>query len=162
MISGWTREDGRELFLIKTAGGWENRITDPARDGGRQRWLLWDAQTGFSREERRASDYDPRSRPWFKGALALERDGGLYVTPPYRFYTAQRMGVTAATLSPWREAFLDGGRAALKSRPADDRDEVIARLQAKVGQLTMDNELLGLRCQQAESGRPFVPRRRST
>jgi PAS domain S-box-containing protein len=91
------REDGRELFLIKTAGGWENRITDPARDGGRQRWLLWDAQTGFSREERRASDYDPRTRPWFKGALALERDGGLYVTPPYRFYTAQRMGVTAAT-----------------------------------------------------------------
>lgn len=38
----------------------------------------------------------------------------------------------------------------------------IARLQAKVGQLTMDNELLGLKCQQMESGRPFASRRRST
>jgi hypothetical protein len=50
----------------------------------------------------------------------------------------------------------------LKSRPADDRDEVIARLQAKVGQLTMDNELLDLKCRQAEGGRPFATRRRGT
>ena len=75
---------------------------------------------------------------------------------------SRELGVTAATLSSWRDAFLQGGKAALKSRPADDRDELIARLQAKVGQLTMDNELLGLRCQQRESGRPFASRRRST
>ena len=75
---------------------------------------------------------------------------------------SRELGVTAATLSSWRDAFLDGGKAALKSRPADDRDELIARLQAKVGQLTMANELLGLRCQQAEGGRPFASRRRST
>ncbi len=74
---------------------------------------------------------------------------------------SRELGVTAATLSSWRDAFLDGGRAALKSRPTDDRDEVIARLQAKVGQLTMDNELLGQKCQHLESGRPFVTRRRS-
>ena len=73
---------------------------------------------------------------------------------------SRELGVTAASLSSWREAFRDGGRAALKSRPADDRDEVIARLQAKVGQLTMDNELLGQKCQHLESGRPFVTRRR--
>jgi hypothetical protein len=48
----------------------------------------------------------------------------------------------------------------MKSRPADDRDELVARLQAKVGQLTMDNELLGQKCQHLESGRPFVTRRR--
>ncbi len=75
---------------------------------------------------------------------------------------SRQLGVTAATLSSWREAFLDGGTAALKSRPTDERDELIARLRAKVGQLTMDNELLGLKCQQMESGRPFVSRRRST
>lgn len=73
---------------------------------------------------------------------------------------SRELGVTAATLSSWRDAFLDGGRAALKSRPADDRDEVIARLQAKVGQLTMDNELLGQRCEHLEAGRPFATRRR--
>ena len=75
---------------------------------------------------------------------------------------SRELGVTAATLSGWRESFLDGGTAAMKSRPADDRDEEIARLRSKVGQLTMDNELLGQKCRQMESGRPFAPRRRST
>ena len=75
---------------------------------------------------------------------------------------SRELGVTAATLSAWRQAFLDGGTAAMKSRPADDRDVLVGRLQAKVGQLTMDNELLGRKCRHLESGRPFVSRRRST
>ena len=74
---------------------------------------------------------------------------------------SRESGVTAATPSAWRQSFLDGGTAAMKSRPADDRDELVARLQAKVGQLTMDNELLGQKCQHLESGRPLVTRRRS-
>src|SRR3954447_1126518 len=74
---------------------------------------------------------------------------------------SRELGVIASTLSSWRDSFLDGGPAAMKSRPADDRDELVARLQAKVGQLTMDNELLGTKCQHLESGRPFVTRRRS-
>src|SRR5262249_4210183 len=71
---------------------------------------------------------------------------------------SRELGVTAAALSGWRDAFLAGGQAALKSRPADDRDEEIARLRAKVGELTMDNELLLQRCR---ADRPFVPRRRT-
>jgi hypothetical protein len=67
------------------------------------------------------------------------------------------LGVTAATLSGWREDFLAAGQAALKSRPADGRDDEIARLRAKVGELTMDNELLLQRCR---ADRPFDPRRR--
>lgn len=74
---------------------------------------------------------------------------------------SRELGVVAATLSAWRDSFLDGGTAAMKSRPSDDRDQVISRLQAKVGQLAMDNELLGQKCQHLETGRPFVPRRRS-
>jgi len=74
---------------------------------------------------------------------------------------SRELGVVAATLSGGRDAFLDGGTAAMKSRPADDRDELAARLQAEVGQLTMDNELLGQKCQHLESGRPLVTRRRS-
>ncbi len=50
---------------------------------------------------------------------------------------SRELGVTAATLSSWRDSFLDGGTAAMKSRPADDRDEEITRLRSKVGQLTM-------------------------
>jgi hypothetical protein len=75
---------------------------------------------------------------------------------------SRELGVTAATLSGWRESFLDGGTAAMKSRPADDRDEEIDRLRSKVGQLTMDVELLGQKCQHMESGRPFASRRRGT
>src|SRR3954468_12994420 len=74
---------------------------------------------------------------------------------------SRELGVTAATLSGWRDSFLGGGTAAMKSRPADEKDGEIARLRSKVGQLTMDNELLGQKCQHLESGRPFVTRRRS-
>ena len=70
---------------------------------------------------------------------------------------SRELGVTAATLSGWRDDFLAGGQAALKSRPTDDRDEKIARLRSKVGELTMDNELLLQRCR---ADRPFAPRRR--
>ena len=55
---------------------------------------------------------------------------------------SRELGVTAAALSGWRDAFLAAGEAALKSRPADDRDAEIGRLKAKVGELTMANELL--------------------
>src|SRR3954466_5723816 len=73
---------------------------------------------------------------------------------------SRELGVIASTLAGWRESFLDGGTAAMKSRPADDRDEEIARLRSKVGQLTMDNELLGTKCRHLEGGRLFVRRRR--
>ena len=75
---------------------------------------------------------------------------------------SRQLGVTAATLSAWRDGFLDGGTAAMRSRPADERDEEIARLRSKVGQLTMDNELLGQKCRHLENGRPFASRRRGT
>jgi transposase-like protein len=70
---------------------------------------------------------------------------------------SREVGVTAATLSSWREDFLAGGQAAFKSRQAVERDDEVARLRAKVGELTMDNELLLQRCR---ADRPFVPTRR--
>ena len=70
---------------------------------------------------------------------------------------SRELGVTAATLSGWRDDSLAGRQAALKSRPTVDRDDEIARLRARVGELTMDNELLQQRCR---ADRPFAPRRR--
>jgi transposase-like protein len=72
---------------------------------------------------------------------------------------ARELGVTAGTLAHWREQFLAGGHAALKSRPADERDEEIQRLRAKVGEITMNNELLLDRCHRLEGNLP-LPRRR--
>jgi len=68
--------------------------------------------------------------------------------------------VTAARLSPWREAFLAAGQQGLKKRAQDERDEQIGRLQAKVGELTMAHELLEHKIDKLEAGLPF-PRRRS-
>jgi cell division protein FtsB len=68
-------------------------------------------------------------------------------------------GVTAARLSQWRETFLTGGQTSLKEHPLEERDVQMTRLQAKVGELTMANELLEHQIDQLEQGRPFRRRR---
>jgi transposase len=72
---------------------------------------------------------------------------------------SRELGVTAAELSGWREAFLTAGEASLKSRPADARDAAIGRLKEKVGDLTMANELLEAKIERLEAGRPLASRR---
>ncbi len=72
---------------------------------------------------------------------------------------SRELGITAARLSSWREQFLQSGRAALKKRPQDGRDLEIARLQQKVGEVTMDNELLQQKIGRLENGLPLPPRR---
>jgi transposase-like protein len=74
---------------------------------------------------------------------------------------SRSIGVTAGTLAGWRDHFLAGGEASLKSRPADERDDEIQRLRAKIGEITMANELLLERCHRMEDEKPFLwPRRR--
>jgi transposase len=72
---------------------------------------------------------------------------------------SRELGVTAAELSGWREAFLAAGEAALKSRPADGRDVGSGRLQAKVGELPRTTALLEAKFGRLEGGRPLARRR---
>jgi hypothetical protein len=72
---------------------------------------------------------------------------------------SRELGVPAAELSAWRDAFLAAGEAALKTRPADGRDVEIGRLKAKVGELTMANELLDAKIDRLETHRPLARRR---
>jgi hypothetical protein len=72
---------------------------------------------------------------------------------------SRELGVIAAELSGWREAFLAAGEAALKTRPADARDGEIGRLKEKVGDLTMATELLGAKIERLETARPLAHRR---
>ena len=65
---------------------------------------------------------------------------------------ARELAVTAADLSAWRDAFLEAGAANLKARPRDDRDETIDRLQSKLGEVLMDNELLYAKVERLEAG----------
>jgi hypothetical protein len=62
-------------------------------------------------------------------------------------------------LTEWRDKVLMGAESALKERERDARDEEIARLQAKVGEITMDNELLYAKIDKLEGGRPLARRR---
>ena len=73
---------------------------------------------------------------------------------------SRELAVPAAEVSVWRDGFLAAGEASLKTRPADGLDAEIGRLKAKVGDLTMANELLEVKIEHLESGRP-LPRRRS-
>ena len=70
-------------------------------------------------------------------------------------FVSRSLGITAARLTKWHEAFLSGGEAALKERPGDDRNEQIKRLESKLGQMAMDNELLREKIERMENGRPF-------
>jgi hypothetical protein len=74
---------------------------------------------------------------------------------------AREVGVTA-DLSSWRDAFLEAGAESLKARVRDDRDATIDRLRTKVGELTMDTELLQAKIERLEpggGGGPFGSRR---
>ena len=44
-------------------------------------------------------------------------------------------------------------------RERDDRDDEIARLKSKVGEITMDNELLYAKIEALEGNRPLAHRR---
>ena len=72
---------------------------------------------------------------------------------------SRELGVTAGTIGQWRDQFLAGGQAAVKSRPADECDDGVGRLRAKIGELTMANELLVERARRAEGDVPFGRRR---
>lgn len=74
---------------------------------------------------------------------------------------SRELGVTAATLSDWRDKFLAGGEAALKSREPTAQDDEIPRLKAMIGDLAMRNELLAEKARLLEANHPSFPWRRS-
>ena len=47
---------------------------------------------------------------------------------------SRALGVTAATLSGWRDAFLAGGEASLATRPGDGEALESERLKARLGE----------------------------
>ena len=72
---------------------------------------------------------------------------------------ARELDVTVARLSEWRDRALVGAEAAMKERERDGRDEELLRLKAKLGEVTMADELLEQKITALEGGRPLVRRR---
>ena len=73
---------------------------------------------------------------------------------------ARQTNVSVAKLTECRDRALAGAATALKERERDDRDDEIARLKSKVGEITMDSELLYAKIEALEGKRP-LPHRRS-
>lgn len=71
---------------------------------------------------------------------------------------SRELVVSAAQLSHWRDDFLAGGAQALSSRPGQGDSEA-KRLNAKIGELTMANELLNEKIDRLEQNRPLALRR---
>jgi len=70
------------------------------------------------------------------------------------------LGVTAATLTGWRDAFLAGGEAALTSRPGSGEELESNRLKARLGATLIERDLLNEKIALLEADRPFARRRR--
>jgi transposase-like protein len=72
---------------------------------------------------------------------------------------SRELGVTAASLTEWREKFLGAGLEAMKKRPLDEREREVNRLREKVGEITMEGELLREKISRMEVGDPLARRR---
>src|SRR3982750_4137332 len=105
---------------------------------------------GPAERARHAGGDGPTPEPRRRMSAGRKRDAVLRLLRGEDLELVSReLGVTAAELSGWRDAFLAAGEASLRSRPADARDTEVGRLKEEVGELTMANELLG-----AKIGRP--------
>jgi transposase len=73
---------------------------------------------------------------------------------------SRALGVTAATLTGWHDAFLAGGEAALTNRPGSGEELESNRLKARLGAALIERDLLNEKIALLEAGRPFARRRR--
>ena len=108
--------------------------------------------SGVAPEERRDGRGRWSAKRKFAAVLRLLRGEDLETL-------SRELGVTAATLSGWREQFLEGGAAHLKVREANVDNEETQRLKSLVADLSMSNELLQEKIHRMEAGRPLVWRR---
>jgi two-component system sensor histidine kinase/response regulator len=94
-------ERGRMIHLQRAPDGWLLRAIDPVLLGKRQHWIHLSADLGYVREEWVERDFDPRTRPWFKGGFALDDEAKVHWTEPYQFFESAAPGFTA--VMRWRD-----------------------------------------------------------
>jgi len=98
---------GHEFMLLHRGDEWMSRQTRHDEWNGRTRWLEWSDGHHEPVESWRESLYDPRVRPWYRGAITKQRravstnqliskDELLHWTEPYTFFTTKAPGITAS------------------------------------------------------------------
>ena len=108
-------------------------------------------------QHEQAGDY--RARPRWSAGKKLEAVLRLLRGEPLETLSRE-LGVEAHRLAAWRDHFLEGGKEGLKGqrpdRSADDR--ALRQAERKVGQLTMENEIL--RAAAEKRGLSILPAKR--
>ena len=95
---------GHEYLLRDEGDHWRSRQMRRDEWGDTARWRVWSDDGAEPIETVEQVEYDPRERPWFKGALAnldkAESGAGsespVHWTEPYIFFSTQQPGITAA------------------------------------------------------------------
>jgi hypothetical protein len=72
---------------------------------------------------------------------------------------SRSLGMTAAILSDWRDAFLAAGEASLATRPGTGEVLETERLRARFGEMLLEGELLEAKITLLESSRPLAQRK---
>jgi transposase len=86
---------------------------------------------------------DDRSRPRWSAGKKMDAVLRLLRGEPLEALSRE-LGVEAHRLAAWRDDFLAGGKESLKSQRADRSpdDRALRQAERKIGQLTMENEIL--------------------
>ena len=94
-------------------------------------------------ESQREEAGDYRARPRWSAAKKTEAVLRLLRGEPLEVLSRE-LGVEAHRLAAWRDDFLEGGKDALKGQRPDrsSDDRALRQAERKVGQLTMENEIL--------------------
>ena len=92
-------------------------------------------------QHEKAGDY--RSRPRWSAGKKMDAVLRLLRGEPLEALSRE-LGIEAHRLTAWRDDFLEGGKEALKGQRPDRsaEDRALRQAERKVGQLTMENEIL--------------------
>jgi hypothetical protein len=136
-------------MALRGLAGWVRRLL---RSGPEFRWT---SDWGMMPREGSVHERGARVRRGSWAEVVTAKDGGRAAGVAWRGSRRAESGarVTGGTIARWRERFRAGGQAAVKSRPADERDE-LRRLRAKVGELTVEVEVMG-RAASLSTGRRY-------
>ncbi|MEN3111559.1 response regulator [Uliginosibacterium paludis] len=94
----FAHESGSEVLVLRLPDGQLlNRLSNPARWGNRVYWVMWPLDGGPPVIDRRELDYDARTRPWFREAMAHPAGPQSYWTQPYKFFSTGDPGITVST-----------------------------------------------------------------
>ncbi len=141
VVAGTSTGEGW-MLMQRAEGGWRNRMTDLPRWGNTHLFVEREAD-GEERQYRKAVDYDPRQRSWYK--IAATEPLKVHWTTPYTFFTTGDPGITASIGFP-----LPDGRQFVLGIDLMLRDLSLTTMEARLGKsgmalvLTEDQRVLAL------------------